>query len=149
MLECTKCKESKDFSEFHKDKSKRYGVRERCKVCIRSERKVSYDAQPEKFRSRTKYNYDNNTETIKDRIKKCNAVHYLDHHIVYYLPIPNYCGVTLNPTHRMHQHKFDGNDTAGWITLAKAKTKNEALSIEAQYHALGMDGAKGYQNKLN
>jgi len=37
---CSKCNKEKNFSEFHKDKSKRLGFKTMCKLCTKKYRKV-------------------------------------------------------------------------------------------------------------
>ena len=46
MKVCTKCKESKELEEFHKDKTKRDGKAPRCKACINAS-KNAQNATPE------------------------------------------------------------------------------------------------------
>jgi len=43
---CTKCGVEKELTEFHKEKSKKYGVRNQCKTCV-CKRMMEYYANPE------------------------------------------------------------------------------------------------------
>lgn len=43
---CTKCGEEKPLTEFYNDKAGKYGVKSRCKVCVRI-RMQEYDSRPE------------------------------------------------------------------------------------------------------
>ena len=46
MKECSRCKESKPFADFHKDKQKSCGRRSSCKKCLNEARRA-YTATPE------------------------------------------------------------------------------------------------------
>ena len=134
MKTCSKCKESKELSEFNNAAATKDGKNSQCKACVSLRRKQAHLSSPQKERQRA----------IANRNKG-----KLSHYIVYYLPKENYCGMTMDPTPRMRVHKRDGNDTTGWITITTAKTKKEARSIENHYHALGMEGAYAYKTKTN
>jgi len=71
---CTKCGETKSFSEFYKDKSKKDGVRCRCKKCEQAsdnkeKRKIRfkayYEARKPQFQKKNKDYYDGNAGEIK------------------------------------------------------------------------------------
>ena len=51
---CTKCKQDKNVSEFHKDKKKISGLTSWCKDCRNETRKERYWKDPEQGRKRTK-----------------------------------------------------------------------------------------------
>lgn len=51
---CTKCKQDKDSSEFHKDKKKVNGLTSWCKDCRNKARKKIYWKDPNSGRNRTK-----------------------------------------------------------------------------------------------
>ena len=63
---CTKCKESKELTEFSKRKASKDGVQTYCKICDRDWRKTN----PEKVKeSRAKY-YKKNSEKVKELVAK-------------------------------------------------------------------------------
>lgn len=85
---CTKCGIEKDISEFYKDKTKKFGVRSECKVCMLEQKKYYYDNNKEKVALKHKcyndthkgqkalYNkhyYENNKEYYYDREAKRRA----------------------------------------------------------------------------
>ena len=53
MKTCSKCKETKDESEFHKNKGTKDGLRYWCKVCHRASKAKWQAANPEKHRAYT------------------------------------------------------------------------------------------------
>ena len=53
MLTCTKCKNTKDFSFFSKDKYKTTGYRSHCKECSRETHLKRYAKDPQGQRNRT------------------------------------------------------------------------------------------------
>jgi hypothetical protein len=58
----------------------------------------------------------------------------------------HYVGITSNPFTRMINHKSEGKiNTEEYIELDRADTRAEAEKLEAQYHARGYDGAKGWE----
>ena len=72
---CSKCKEEKDFSEFHKQKSNKYGFYSWCKVCVSLYGKSYRIANADKIREyRTnnpeyrKIYYEANRERIKSMV---------------------------------------------------------------------------------
>ena len=62
---CTKCGETKPTTEFHKNKAKSDGLRYRCKVCHRADRKAWREANPEKVKARSKAWREANPEKAK------------------------------------------------------------------------------------
>ena len=68
----------------------------------------------------------------------------LPFYIVYCLPNvePPYAGVTINPSHRMLNHKSKGRDTSDWFILDVCMTDVEAFKSERGYHIQGYGGAK-------
>ena len=98
MKTCPKCKEEKPFSEFHKNRAKKDGYQNQCKVCRKAINKLTYDKYGEKNRERArKYAKENkerrkeyarkytqeNREKIKEYRKKCylkNKEKILEYH---------------------------------------------------------------------
>jgi hypothetical protein len=75
MKQCTNCKETKPLSEFHRDRAKPSGVRNKCKQCIREHNqrnkalKAEYDRRrygerKEKILKQQKEYRDNNRDKI-------------------------------------------------------------------------------------
>ena len=69
---CGKCKESKAHSEFSKDKSKKDGLRTKCKVCDKEIRKNWYEANKEREKEAAKNWRENN----KERHKECKREYF-------------------------------------------------------------------------
>tara|TARA_R110001632_G_scaffold212397_1_gene338167 strand:- start:127 stop:537 length:411 start_codon:yes stop_codon:yes gene_type:complete len=125
---CNKCNIEKQITEFSPCRNDYASI---CKSCRNKDTRIYYKKNKEKL-----------LNTHKEFYKSKG----LDHHVVYYLPEVNYCGVTINPHYRMKLHRVRGNDTTGWKVLATAKTKKEALKIESKYHIeMGMNGARGWK----
>lgn len=61
---CTKCTEFKLFSEFYKDKSKKFGVNNSCKLCVLLHNKTYYKNNKEKIIDCSTQYYINNKEKI-------------------------------------------------------------------------------------
>ena len=138
---CNKCNIEKELTEFYKTK---YGksYKGTCKDCEKARRKEYSKNNKEKIQEYREVN----KEKIANQRREYHLNNTLDHHVVYYLPEINYCGVTRHPTKRMQCHARHGNDTTGWKVLAKAKTKKEALEIESKYHSeKAMNGARGWK----
>lgn len=58
MKTCSKCKETKPFEMFSKDRSRKYGLYRRCKDCV----KAHYEANKEKYAEYSKAYYEANKE---------------------------------------------------------------------------------------
>lgn len=54
MKTCTKCGRQKEFCDFSKDKSTADGLRTRCRECMAVMWKRAYDADPERWRKRSR-----------------------------------------------------------------------------------------------
>lgn len=54
MKTCTKCRSKKDLNQFNKDKSRRDGLSNKCKECIREYRKIHREQNLEKLRTISK-----------------------------------------------------------------------------------------------
>ena len=77
--------------------------------------------------------------------QKNKGKYNLENYVIYALPNYKkkgkiYCGLTINTTNRMCQHRFQGRNTDGWTILATAKTKEEGLIVEKSYHDAGYAG---------
>jgi hypothetical protein len=72
MKTCTKCKEEKPFSEFHKDRAKKNGYQSSCKACRKEHKKSYYEKNKEKIIEQThKYKQEN-----KELIREINRKYY-------------------------------------------------------------------------
>ena len=69
LKKCSKCGIEKDFSCFHKHKSRKDGYRERCKICIKVETKEYIDKNFQILSEKKKKYYLDNKEKIKLRNK--------------------------------------------------------------------------------
>ncbi len=71
---CTICKEAKEVSDYHKDKSRHSGISAKCKQCTRNISKKHYDQNLESIKERTKKRnhkrYNENKEREKQRVVK-------------------------------------------------------------------------------
>ena len=120
------------------------------KLRIRKEQKEQYEANKDK----KKAYYEANKESISITKRGYYDSKKLDNIIVYALPNYNkygyekYCGITDSPSSRMRNHKSNGNNTQGWIILGEFETREEALIVEASYHAKGYAGKKGFNNEV-
>jgi tRNA nucleotidyltransferase/poly(A) polymerase len=64
--QCSRCKEVKPLTEFHKDKNRKDGLRSACKSC----RKQHYETNKEKIAEQKKQHYEANKEKIAERINR-------------------------------------------------------------------------------
>jgi hypothetical protein len=65
MLTCSKCKETKDFTEFKRDKTKKTGYYSSCRDCNKKAWKANYKNIAEKHRAKNKKYAEDNQEKIK------------------------------------------------------------------------------------
>lgn len=63
--QCSKCEEIKSFSEFHKNKTGKFGLKSHCKIC-RGKHMNAYARRPEVQEHRSNYNKEYRTEGEKD-----------------------------------------------------------------------------------
>ena len=63
---CTKCNEEKEFGEFYKDKSGKYGLLSYCKKCFAAQAAAYRAANAEKVKERMARYRDENHENIKE-----------------------------------------------------------------------------------
>jgi membrane protein involved in colicin uptake len=66
---CTGCGETKAATEYHKDASKRDGLRHRCKFCAKAREKAHYEANKERVLAQKKAYREANKESIAARKK--------------------------------------------------------------------------------
>ena len=52
--ECVDCHEVKPLADFHRDQNGKFGRYAYCKACTTARRRAEYDADPEKFRTRSR-----------------------------------------------------------------------------------------------
>tara|TARA_R110002124_G_C8594810_1_gene483696 strand:+ start:61 stop:453 length:393 start_codon:yes stop_codon:yes gene_type:complete len=91
-----------------------------------------------------------NKESISDYARKYNKTHRESQKdglvTVYLLPKENYVGQTVNLHRRLLEHKNRlGRCIIDAKVLGKYKTLQEALAVEASYHAKGYLGNKKLQ----
>ena len=84
---CSKCKERKPYSEFHKNKSKKDGLNFYCKKCKNQQYKQYYKENPEKERQRQKQYRKENPEK-KRQYQKENAEKISQQKKQYYKNLP-------------------------------------------------------------
>lgn len=77
--ECTKCKLEKEFEDFHKDSSKKYGLASRCKVCVKSDQ---HTKKEDKALYNKEYNSRNKDKRRQHYLKNREKV--LEDSITYY-----------------------------------------------------------------
>ena len=87
MKTCNKCKEELPFSDFHKNKRKKDGYQDYCKLCKKAEDKRYYEANGEKWRAHYRQVGKDNREWFKElkskeSCAKCkdNRYYVLDYH---------------------------------------------------------------------
>ena len=83
---CSKCKETKQSSEFYKDNSKKDGYRPDCKACSKKRNKERYKENKEWFVEKSKKYYRENIESCKNRSKNFyenNKIKILKSHKAY------------------------------------------------------------------
>ena len=69
-MECGKCHYIKDVSEFHKDRSKKYGVKSTCKECDKELKAKYYKQNIDKFKEHNSEWYKQNINKIKEYRKQ-------------------------------------------------------------------------------
>jgi len=84
---CTGCGETKAATEYHKDASKRDGLRHICKLCNKARKKAYYEANKERVLAQKKAHYEANKERVlaqkkayreanKERVLAQKKAHY-------------------------------------------------------------------------
>jgi len=68
--ECSKCGQEKPLSGFHKDKSKRFGVRSWCKVCVSEYKKQHYQKNKDKIVTQIKQYRQKNKDKVLEWAKQ-------------------------------------------------------------------------------
>ena len=121
MRKCTKCKIEKDPKQFGKRSASADGLSYRCKECNKVRSKQQLIEDPNKNIGYYNSNKDG-------------------YFYIYVLEGLNYVGKTNNLYMRMCRHKSDGRLFDRYTILDRAKSEEEALKIEAQYHAVGYFG---------
>ena len=131
--------------EERKDKKRAQDRAYRAKYPERAKgyNKSSYTNNKEKRTAYNKQHKLDNPDMYRDYNNQYRAERTLNYWVVYCLPnnvIP-YCGQTTRPQFRMNEHNLIlGRCTDDWFILDICATKQEALSVEASYHAMGYDG---------
>ena len=67
MKLCPSCKQTKPHGDFHRNKAKADGCCSKCKTCTLAGAKARYDADPEKYKSRTAAAYHADVEAARQR----------------------------------------------------------------------------------
>lgn len=70
MRKCYVCKETKEFTEFHKDKTQIGGITYQCKKCKSEIGKKKRAENPEKHREQNRKSLEKNYESIKESQRK-------------------------------------------------------------------------------
>jgi hypothetical protein len=70
MKTCTKCKEEKPFSEFHKNRAKKDGLCVHCKTCKIEVAKSHYEKNKDHFREYKRKYRQENKDLIRERDRK-------------------------------------------------------------------------------
>ena len=70
MKICSRCKTEKSVSEFHKDKNKKDGLNNICKMCAIEKGKKYRQANPEKVRDGVNRWRQANPEKVRESIKR-------------------------------------------------------------------------------
>ena len=111
------------------------------KEAVNARHKKYYLANKEKLDAKSTAYYLANKESIAARAKAYVESKKDGFFTVYLLPKDNYVGQTSNMYRRLFEHKSESNrDTTDAKVLGKYKTREEALAIEASYHAKGYLG---------
>jgi hypothetical protein len=69
MKKCSKCKEEKEFIDFHKHKRTKDGYTSRCKECSLNDKKEYYENNKEKIKEKVKEYRENNLDEVKNNVK--------------------------------------------------------------------------------
>lgn len=67
---CSRCKEVKPVSEFHKRKNRKSGLRSQCKKCINAANRRYREANKEKVRERTRRWSESNKEKVAEKTRR-------------------------------------------------------------------------------
>ena len=70
MKKCSKCKEEKDFIEFHNHKRTKDGYTCRCKECSLNDKKEYYEKNKDKVKEKVKEYRENNLDKVKKNVKE-------------------------------------------------------------------------------
>ena len=123
VKKCSCCGETKTLDSFGVKNASKDGLNSHCKSCCKLAKKKNYYANR------------------------------LEEYVVYVLPNLNaygydsYCGVTDNPSNRMPDHKYKGNNTEGWFIVGTFKDINLARQVERAFHEDGYAGAWGWRTR--
>ena len=66
MKKCTKCKTSKNYSEFYKRKTNKDGLRSECKLCSKKYNSEYYNQNSSKIKERVGFYREDNIEKIRE-----------------------------------------------------------------------------------
>jgi len=72
MKSCTNCNQEKELSEFNKRSDSKDGYRNKCKLCLKNNRKVYYKLNKNKIQKTLKKYYIKNSQKIREKIKLWN-----------------------------------------------------------------------------
>ena len=70
MKTCTKCKQTKQLTEFSKESNHRDGLKSRCKVCVNAANKKYRENNREKCRAKSRKYAQNNREKVRASVRK-------------------------------------------------------------------------------
>ena len=143
MKTCSRCKEEKPFSEFHKNRSQKDGYQNQCKVCRYEANKSYREKNKDRIREYNHKNYQENKEHYTEYNRKHrqeNRDHYREYSRKYRKNLPAgvykitntingkiYVGESTGYPIRLHQHKN---------CLKRGVHENPGLQTDYDQHSL-------------
>ena len=124
MKTCSKCKEEKPFSEFHKNRTRKDGLCVHCKTCKIKQSKSYYEKNKEKERERDRKYYQENKERKREYYNNLPAGVYK---ITNTINGKIYVGESTGYFQRFHHHKS---------RLKRGLHKNPGLQTDYDQHSL-------------
>ena len=121
LKKCSKCGEWKPFSEFHKNKNTKDGLRSQCKICS----KEYYENNKDQIKEKNKKYYENNKEKLLEQQKEYYENNY----------VRRWC------TRTIHHHKTRGyivNITIDELyNIVKDEPSCEICGKELEWYSTG------------
>lgn len=139
---CSKCKQLKEYSEFHKAKSTKDGYFHRCKPCQKIESSKYFKKNKDRLMKYQKEWSIANPGYYSQHQKEWRQKHKDGWFYVYLLDNEHYVGQTEVFDLRMkYGHQAAGRDISVVTILDRFRTKKEATTLEAEYHKQGYKGS--------